>query len=89
MTRLATDVGVSLQDAALGVIRVVNAHMERAIRAISLERGHDPRQFTLLAFGGAGPMHCCELAQELRIPRVLVPPHPGILSASGWPSPTW
>jgi len=57
--------------------------MERAIRSISLERGYDPRLFTLVAFGGAGPMHACELAQELGIPRVLVPSRPGILSALG------
>ena len=68
---------------ALGVVRVVNSNMERAIRAVSLERGFDPREFTLVAFGGAGAMHACELAQELRIPRVLVPVHPGILSALG------
>ncbi|MBI2171016.1 MAG: hydantoinase/oxoprolinase family protein [Chloroflexi bacterium] len=69
--------------AALGIIRVVNSNMERAIRAVSLERGHDPRGFTLLAFGGAGAMHACELAQELGIPRVLAPRYPGILSALG------
>jgi N-methylhydantoinase A len=57
--------------------------MERAIRAISLERGYDPRQFTLVPFGGAGPMHSCELAAELGIPRVMVPTRPGILSALG------
>ena len=57
--------------------------MERAIRTISLERGYDPRLFTLVPFGGAGPMHACELAQELGIPRVMVPPKPGILSALG------
>ena len=83
MDSLASQVGVGLQETALGIIRVVNANMERAIRAISLERGYDPRQFTLVPFGGAGPMHCCELAQELGIPRVLVPTHPGILSALG------
>ena len=83
MEGLASDVGASAQDTALGIIRVVNANMERAIRAISLERGYDPRRFTLVPFGGAGPMHCCELAQELGIPRVLVPTHPGILSALG------
>ena len=83
MDRLATDIGVDRQAASLGIIRVVNASMERAIRAISLERGHDPREFTLVAFGGAGPMHSCELAREVGIPRVLVPPNPGILSALG------
>ena len=57
--------------------------MERAIRSISLERGYDPRLFTLVPFGGAGAMHACELAQELGIPRILVPSTPGILSALG------
>jgi N-methylhydantoinase A len=84
---LLSQLGASLEGdartAALGVVRVVNATMERAIRTISLERGYDPRGFTLVAFGGAGPAHACELAQELGIPRVFVPPHPGILSALG------
>ena len=83
MTDLAAGVGASATDTALGIIRVVNSNMERAIRAISLERGYDPREFTLVPFGGAGPMHACELAAELGIPRVLVPGHPGILSALG------
>ena len=83
MTALATGLGLSEQDAALGILRVVNANMERAIRAISLERGYDPRSFTLVPFGGAGPVHGCELAQELGIPRVLIPARPGILSALG------
>ena len=83
MEILAERIGADAETAALGVIRVVNASMERAIRTISLERGYDPREFTLVPFGGAGPMHSCELAQELRIPRVLVPPNPGILSALG------
>ena len=80
---LASQIGVSKTDAALGIQRVVNSNMERAIRTISLERGYDPRLFTLVPFGGAGPMHSCELAQELGIPRVLVPARPGILSAFG------
>ncbi len=80
---LAKDIGTVPEAAALGIIRVVNANMERAIRTISLERGYDPRLFTLVPFGGAGPMHSCELAQELGIPRVLIPTHPGILSALG------
>ncbi|PKB73770.1 MAG: hypothetical protein BZY75_00020 [SAR202 cluster bacterium Io17-Chloro-G7] len=80
---LASQIGLSTTDAALGIQRVVNANMERAIRTISLERGYDPRLFTLVPFGGAGPMHSCELAQELGIPRVLVPARPGILSAFG------
>jgi len=80
---IASRIGAGVQDAALGIIRVVNSNMERAIRTISLERGYDPREFTLIPFGGAGPMHCCELAQELGIPRILAPAHPGILSALG------
>ncbi|MDE2778479.1 MAG: hydantoinase/oxoprolinase family protein [Chloroflexota bacterium] len=80
---LAREVGASMEETALGIIRVVNANMERAIRTISLERGYDPRLFTLVPFGGAGPMHSCELAQELGIPRVMIPTHPGILSALG------
>ena len=83
MADLSGDVGASVTDTALGIIRVVNSNMERAIRSISLERGYDPREFTLVPFGGAGPMHACELAAELGIPRVLVPAHPGILSALG------
>ena len=83
ISRLAAQIGAGIQETALGIIRVVNANMERAIRTISLERGYDPRRFTLVPFGGAGPMHSCELAQELSIPRVLLPTHPGILSALG------
>ncbi|MGD9893308.1 MAG: hydantoinase/oxoprolinase family protein [Dehalococcoidia bacterium] len=73
----------SVEAAASATIRVANSNMERAIRVVSVERGHDPRDFTLVAFGGAGPLHACELAELLRIPRVLVPPYPGVLSALG------
>ena len=83
MASLAGRLALAEKDAALGILRVVNANMERAIRAISLERGYDPRTFTLVPFGGAGPVHGCELAQELGIPRVLIPARPGILSALG------
>jgi N-methylhydantoinase A len=74
---------LSLEEFAAGVVRVVNANMEKAIRVVSIERGYDPRQFSLVAFGGAGAMHACELAAALRIPRVLVPAYPGALSALG------
>ncbi len=74
---------LSLEEFAAGVVRVVNANMEKAIRVVSIERGHDPRRFTLVAFGGAGAMHACELARSLRIPRVIVPAYPGALSALG------
>ena len=83
LQHLARELGSSLEEAAWGIVRVANSNMERAIRRISVERGHDPRRFTLVAFGGAGPLHACELAAELRIPRVLIPPHPGVLSALG------
>ena len=73
----------SVEQFASGILRVVEAEMERAIRLISLERGHDPREFTLVAFGGAGPLHACALARALKIPRVLVPAMPGALSALG------
>jgi N-methylhydantoinase A len=74
---------LSLEEFAAGVVRVVNANMEKAIRVVSIERGHDPRRFALVAFGGAGAMHACELAASLRIPRVIVPAYPGALSALG------
>lgn len=74
---------LSLDEFAAGVVSVVNANMEKAIRLVSIERGYDPRQFSLVAFGGAGAMHACELAQALRIPRVIVPAYPGALSALG------
>ena len=83
LTRLAEAMGADVDAAALGVVRVVNATMERAVRAISLERGFDPREFTLVAFGGAGPQHACELAEGLGITRVLAPTTPGALSAYG------
>jgi N-methylhydantoinase A len=74
---------VSAVDAAQGVLEVVNTNMERALRHISVERGHDPRDFTLVPFGGAGGLHAVELARSLRIPRVLLPSLPGALSAIG------
>jgi N-methylhydantoinase A len=74
---------VDARGAALGVVRVVNAGMERALRAVSVERGYDPRRFTLVTFGGAGGLHAVELARALRIPRVVVPESPGALSALG------
>ena len=83
MGSLASGIGASARSTALGIVRVVNATMDRAIRTVSLERGYDPRRFVLVPFGGAGPMHACELAEELGIPKVLVPTYPGILSALG------
>lgn len=73
----------SVEEFAAGILRVVETHMEKAIRVISIERGHDPRECTLVAFGGGGPLHAYALARSLRIPKVLIPPMPGALSALG------
>ncbi len=74
---------LTLEKFAAGVIRVVNATMEKAIRVVSIERGRDPRQFALVAFGGAGGLHACALAEALSIPQVIIPAFPGALSALG------
>jgi N-methylhydantoinase A len=74
---------LSLEKFSAGVIRVVNATMEKAIRVVSIERGRDPRNFALVAFGGAGGLHACALAEALRIPHVMIPAFPGALSALG------
>jgi len=74
---------MSLEHAALGCIDIVVANMVRAIRSVSVERGHDPRDFTLMPFGGGGPLHAEDVARALSIGSVIVPPHPGILCAQG------
>jgi N-methylhydantoinase A len=74
---------LTLEKFAAGIIRVVNATMEKAIRVVSIERGRDPRDFALVAFGGAGGLHACALAESLSIPHVIVPALPGALSALG------
>jgi N-methylhydantoinase A/oxoprolinase/acetone carboxylase beta subunit len=80
---VAKQLGISRVRAALGILRVANSNMERAIRLVSVERGHDPRDFALVAFGGCGGLHACEMAQELGIQTVVVPEHAGALSALG------
>jgi N-methylhydantoinase A/oxoprolinase/acetone carboxylase beta subunit len=80
---LARRLRLPVFELAEGIVRVANANMERAIRIVSVERGHDPRRFALLAFGGAGGMHACEIAQRLEIDGVIVPRHAGVLSALG------
>jgi N-methylhydantoinase A len=74
---------LSVEQFSAGVVRVVNANMERALRVVSIERGYDPREFALVAFGGAGGLHACELAEALAIPTVMIPARPGALSAYG------
>ncbi len=83
VTKLASRLGLSLVDTAHAIIQVANANMANAIRLISIQRGYDPRDFALIAFGGAGPLHAVELARELSIPTVIVPEFPGITSALG------
>ncbi|MEO5634852.1 hydantoinase/oxoprolinase family protein, partial [Gaiella sp.] len=80
---LAEQLGMTVDDAAAGVIEVVNAAMEGAVRVALRSRGDDPRDFALVAFGGAGPLHAAELAHRLSIDTIIVPPHPGTLSALG------
>ncbi|MBE0685184.1 MAG: hydantoinase/oxoprolinase family protein, partial [Anaerolineaceae bacterium] len=81
--KIALELNMETTRVALGIIQVANAHMERALRVISVERGWDPRVFTLLSFGGAGGLHAADLARGLGIPRVLVPPVASTLSAYG------
>jgi N-methylhydantoinase A len=80
---IARQIGGTIEEVANGVLRVANAAMERAVRQVSVERGHDPRRFALLAFGGAGPLHAVDLARGLEIPTVVLPATAGVLSAAG------
>lgn len=80
---LGDSLGVDSVEAAVSVIRIANSMMSKILRIVSVERGYDPRGFALVAFGGAGPMHACALAEELEITNILVPPNPGMFSALG------
>ena len=80
---IAEPLGLSLEDAAEGVLRIANANMVKAIRLVTVESGFDPREFGLVAFGGAGALHGVDLARELQMPEVIVPPFPGVTSAMG------
>ncbi len=82
-TEIADPMGVSVEEACQGAVDVAISEMKRAVSVISVEKGHDPRDFTLVAFGGAGPLYALRLAQEMSIPRVLIPRGPGVLSAMG------
>lgn len=83
LERMAVQLDMEVMDVAQGIISVVTANMAKAIRVISVQRGHDPRAYALMAFGGAGPLHAVRLAQELGMSRVIVPNNPGILCAVG------
>jgi N-methylhydantoinase A len=80
---IARPLGLDTVSAAAGILRVTHANIVRGIRVVSIERGHDPRDFALVPFGGAGPMHGTPVARELGIPRLVIPPTPGILCALG------
>ena len=80
---VAEPLGLSLQEAAVAILKVANANMADAVRLVSIRRGYDPRDFALVTFGGAGPLHGVALARDLSIPTVLVPPAPGVTSALG------
>lgn len=82
-THVARRLGIAVERAATGIIEIVNLNMVGAVRVISVERGEDPRRFTLVAFGGAGPLHAAEIAEQMGITRIIVPAHPGLLSAVG------
>jgi len=83
VARLADQLGIGVMEAADGILRVVTANMAKAIRVVSVERGYDPRDYTMLAFGGAGPLHAARLAHELDMRRVLIPRFPGVMCATG------
>jgi len=83
LDKVAGPLGYGRDEAAAGILRIMRANMAGAIRLVSVKRGHDPREFALVAFGGAGPLHAVELARELGIPEVIVPVYPGLGSALG------
>ena len=81
--KIGKPLGLSVESAAAGIVRIAIAEMALAVQSVSIGRGHDPRDFAMVAFGGAGPLHACEIARELHIPRVIVPRVPGHFSALG------
>ena len=81
--RVGDKLGLSAQATAEGVLAIANAHLEAAIRRVSIDRGEDPRRYTLVAFGGAGPLHAGQLIRDLSMPEAVVPRHPGLFSAAG------
>ena len=80
---VAAPLGGDVERTAAGIVALIDAEMAKVLRIVSIERGHDPRDFTLLAFGGAGPLHACAVAADIAVHRIIVPPHPGVFSAYG------
>ncbi len=83
MKVLSGKIGMGMEEAAISIIRLANSMMGKILKIVSVERGYDPRGFAVVAFGGAGPMHVCALAEELEVTRIIVPPNPGMFSALG------
>ncbi|HZW57994.1 MAG TPA: hydantoinase/oxoprolinase family protein [Nitrososphaerales archaeon] len=83
ISEIARNLGMTPRESAQSMIRMVNHNMSKAISIVSVERGRDPREYTLVAFGGAGPLHACDLAEEMSITNVVIPVHPGLFSAYG------
>src|ERR1700675_1393297 len=81
--RIGRPLGLGVEEAAAGILEIIDNAMARAIRTVSVGRGHDPRRFALIAFGGAGPLHACRLAELLGMPTLIIPPRPGVLSTWG------
>jgi 5-oxoprolinase (ATP-hydrolysing) len=81
--RVASKLGMTVEEAALAALKIQTHTMVQAIEENSVRRGYDPRDFTLVAFGGGGPLYACDIAQELGVPQIVIPPHPGITSAMG------
>lgn len=81
--KISHALNIDLVESAYGIIKIANTIMSRILRIVTIERGHDPRQFTMVAYGGAGPMHACALAEELGIKEIIIPPSPGLFSSLG------
>src|SRR2546427_3517641 len=81
--KLSHRLGTSIEKTSDLILRLVNSNMSKALRLVSVDRGRDPREYSLIAFGGAGPIHACDLADELEIKRIIIPLHPGLFSAFG------
>jgi len=81
--KVADHFDLSVDEAALGIVKIVNTNMSGLLQSMTIKRGYDPREFAMVAFGGAGPIHAAEIAKELRIPTLIIPPHSGVFSAWG------
>ena len=81
--KICSKLNISITEAASGIVRIINSEMAKIIRIVSVERGYDPRDFTIIGFGGAGPMHVCALAEDIGVKSIAIPPNPGLFSALG------